>query len=94
MHAGETLVQAYSLTGAVPGKFAPVAGTDVKYASISADCATGQPIQSHADKRARATSTEFTILSLTANLVEGKVTLTFEVTSKASVRRQRARRRP
>jgi hypothetical protein len=74
LHAGETLVQVYALNETPSGKF--VAG-EVKYATVAADCATGQPIQNHVDKHAMATGSEFTI-STFASVIEGKLSFTFD----------------
>lgn len=76
-HAGETIVQAYGLTGTVPGKFVPKNG-DTKYASVASTCAAGQSVEGKIDKRGDATASEFTISSLSATAVAGTFTMTFD----------------
>lgn len=82
-HAGETIVQAYNLVGTAPGTFA-AKESDTKYASLKSTCASGQKINDHVDKAARATTSEITLTSVGATSVEGKISITFDDGSSVS----------
>ena len=75
-HPGETLLQVYHLAGTAPGKFTT---DEIKYASVSTTCPSGQPIEGTAvAKKGRATSSDITLSSVTASVVEGKLTVSFD----------------
>jgi hypothetical protein len=77
-HAGETLVQAYALTGTAPGVFAASVEQTIKYASVDPSCPSGQGVEGRTNKTGRATQSEISISKLTATEVEGKLTLSFD----------------
>lgn len=85
VHAGETLVQLFALTGTAPGAFTS-ANKDVKYATVAATCASGTPVSAGGAVSAsgRATTSTVTISSLTASGAQGTLDLVFDDGSKAS----------
>lgn len=77
LHPNETLVQAYGLRGAAPGRFTSEFN-DVKYARVRPTCAAGQPVgddQIAAASRAR-TST-IAIATWTASALAGTLDVRF-----------------
>lgn len=74
--AGLTIVQAYRLSGKAPGSFTP--GEHVKYATVSASCPSGQPIEEKfVEKASDSTDAKITISTLTDTVVEGRIEATF-----------------
>lgn len=74
--AGETLLQAYHLVGKAPGKFTT---SEIKYASVAATCPSGQPIEGTlVVQKGRATMSDVTLSSVTASVIEGNLTVTFD----------------
>lgn len=84
IHAGETLIQLYSLSGSVPGVFTspPDEDPDVKYATVKSTCASGDALQAEIGKSGRATSSTVTIAALTDTFVAGELDITFDDGSK------------
>lgn len=82
--AGTTIVQAYGLSGSVPGPFVST-NDDMKYATLSATCASGAPVEANVENASRAVTAKTTIsLSKLDTEVAGEMTMEFEDGSKVS----------
>lgn len=82
--AGTTIVQAYNLTGKAPGEFKS-SDADVKYATVSATCPSGQPIgEQNVAKAGRAKTATINVTSLGDATVEGSIDVTFDDGSSVS----------
>lgn len=84
IHAGETMVQLYTLAGTAPGVFTSANG-DVKYATVKPTCASDAPLgDSEVAAASRATTSTVTLSVVTSTKVEGTLDITFEDGSKVS----------
>jgi hypothetical protein len=77
LHAGEVIIQLYGMTGTAPGTFTSANG-DVKYASVSATCASGQRAEQNIAKAGSVKTSTITISKLTSTDVEGNAELSFD----------------
>jgi hypothetical protein len=81
---GTTIVQAYGLVGKAPGAFKSD-HEDVKYATVSPTCPSGQPIgEQNVAKAGRAKTTTIEVTTLGDTSVEGTIDVTFDDGSSVS----------
>jgi hypothetical protein len=80
LHAGEMLVQSYSLImGPAPGEYT---SDDIKFAVVSTACPSGTPVgQTYIAASGRATSSAITISAISDSNVTGTVSIQFEQNS-------------
>jgi len=83
-HRGETLLQAYSLSGTAPGTFTSSLDP-VKYARISDSCPSGSPINDHVVAHGRTKTSKIMISELGSDRVRGTFEASFEDGSSASL---------
>jgi hypothetical protein len=84
IHAGETIVQLYTLKGTAPGTYT-AENNDIKYATVSPSCPSGQPLgETNVAGAGRIQTSAITVSSLTATVAEGTLDLTFTDGSKVS----------